>query len=111
MTPLQITIKAALSGAVADDIPDEDFLEVLQTIAADADPELVTEEAAPIVGKSPVTLKKWRAKGIGPRYRKDLSGFVYYRMSWLREFNEQGEVVNPQNSYAESHQRDGVNRA
>ncbi len=85
MTPLQITIKAALSGAVADNIPDEDFLEVLQTIAADADPELNTEEAAPIVKKSAVTMKKWRGKGIGPRYRKDPSGYVYYKMSWLRE--------------------------
>ena len=95
MTPLQITVKAVLAGAIADDLPDADFLEALQTIAEDGDPELDTEEAAPIVGKSPVTLKKWRAKGIGPRYRKDLGGFVRYRRSWLDEFNELGQVVEP----------------
>lgn len=33
-----------------------------------ASPAVTTEEAAPIVGVSPATLKTWRNKGIGPPY-------------------------------------------
>ena len=96
MTPLQLTIKAALAGAIADDLSDKDLIDVLSTITEDGDPELNTEEASHVLNRSPITLKKWRAKGFGPRYRKDQSGFVRYRRSWLDEFNELGQVVDPQ---------------
>ncbi len=95
MTPLQTTVRAALAGAVADNIPDTDFRQVLSTIAEDSNRELDTAEAARILGKSEVTLKRWRCAGTGPRYRKDNSRFVRYRLSWLHEYMEQGEVVKP----------------
>jgi hypothetical protein len=96
MTPLQLQIKTTVAGAIASDLPDQDFLEVLRSIIEEGDSEIDTEEAARIVRKSPITLKKWRAKGVGPKFRKDPNGFISYRKSWLQEFMEQGEVVENQ---------------
>ncbi len=47
---------------------------------------LLTEEAAPLVGKSPSTLKRWRMRPGGPPYLKVGGCILYPRgelMKWL----------------------------
>ena len=56
---------------------------------------LSTEKAAEFIGGDiqPLTLKRWRIRGRGPRYVK-LSGKVRYRESDLRQFLE-SSVIDP----------------
>lgn len=42
--------------------------------------------AARFVGVSPETLRTWRRKNVGPRYRKVLGKLVKYSVASLREF-------------------------
>ena len=94
MTHLQTALRTALAGAAAEGMDDEALREVILTIADDANRELTTPQAAQFLGKSELTLKRWRCQGIGPTYRKDPGGAIRYRMAWLHEFMNEG-VVDP----------------
>jgi hypothetical protein len=55
---------------------------------------LNTAETSEYLGVPSETLKMWRSRGRGPKYRKLPNGKVSYRLDWLDEFNEQ-HVVTP----------------
>ena len=50
-----------------------------------------TKDAAPIVGRSVDTLRRWRMEGNGPKYTK-ISGRVFYDMADLDAWNQQQET-------------------
>jgi hypothetical protein len=47
------------------------------------------DDAARILNKKPATLRVWRSKGLGPRYRKS-GRTVEYTPRFLKEFLESG---------------------
>ena len=50
-----------------------------------------TKDAAPIVGRSIDTLRRWRMEGNGPKYTK-ISDRVFYDMADLDAWNQQQET-------------------
>ena len=55
---------------------------------------LPPRDAAAYLRVSELTLKYWRHKAKGPKYRKLPNGKVDYRTDWLDEFSER-HVVEP----------------
>ncbi len=56
------------------------------TVGKNVVPEVVdTRRAAEILGRSPATLKRWRAEGIGPDYI-EIAGRVRYDVAVLVDF-------------------------
>ena len=94
MSQLAVTLQTTIAGAIAQDLPDTEIRKVILSIVDDIYRELKTVDAADYLNKSEPTLKRWRRKGIGPRYRKDAGGAIRYRLDWLREFQTEGVVSN-----------------
>ena len=92
MSQLAITLQTTLAGAIANNLPDPQIRQIVLSIVADDQRELTTVDAADYLSKSEPTLKRWRRKGIGPRFRKDVGGAIRYRLDWLREFQTEGVV-------------------
>ena len=92
MSQLAITLQTTLAGAMANNLPDPQIRQIILSIVADDQRELTTVDAADYLSKSEPTLKRWRRKGIGPRFRKDVGGAIRYRLDWLREFQTEGVV-------------------
>lgn len=55
---------------------------------------LTPKDAASYLRVSVDTLKYWRSRGKGPKYRKLPNGKIDYRVDWLDEFSER-HVVEP----------------
>lgn len=89
---LAITLQTTLAGAITNNLPDSQIRQIVLSIVADDQRELTTVDAADYLSKSEPTLKRWRRKGIGPRFRKDVGGAIRYRLDWLREFQAEGVV-------------------
>ena len=53
---------------------------------------LTTKDAAPIVGRSVDTLRRWRMEGNGPEYVKVNARFVMYSRDALDAWNQQQET-------------------
>lgn len=47
---------------------------------------LNTEDAAPVIGVSVATLRRWRLEGIGPAYLRPSKNLVLYRVTDLEEW-------------------------
>jgi len=63
------------------------------TIQKPAMPHLVnTHDAAEILGRSPATLKRWRAEGVGPNWI-ELQGRVSYDVNVLLEYIQRNTRV------------------
>ena len=92
ISQLAITLQTTLAGAIANNLPDPQIRQIVLSIVADDQRELTTVDAADYLSKSEPTLKRWRRKGIGPRFRKDVGGAIRYRIDWLREFQTEGVV-------------------
>ena len=92
MSQLAVTLQTTLAGAIAQNLPDPQVRQIVLSIVDDDQRELTTVDAADYLNKSEPTLKRWRRKGIGPRYRKDAGGAIRYRLDWLREFQTEGVV-------------------
>ena len=90
---LAITLQTTLAGAITNNLPDSQIRQIVLSIVADDQRELTTVDAADYLSKSEPTLKRWRRKGIGPRFRKDVGGAIRYRLDWLREFQAEGVVT------------------
>jgi hypothetical protein len=85
-------LETALAGAVALNLSDDETRSQILAICDDDRRELTTPEAADYLSKSEITLKQWRMKKIGPKYRKDIGGYVRYELRWLREFQDAAVV-------------------
>ena len=92
ISQLAITLQTTLAGAIANNLPDPQIRQIVLSIVDDDRRELTTVDAADYLSKSEPTLKRWRRKGIGPRFRKDVGGAIRYRIDWLREFQTEGVV-------------------
>ena len=86
-------LETALAGAAALNLSDAETRSQILAICDDDRRELTTPEAAEYLSKSEITLKQWRMKKIGPKYRKDIGGYVRYELRWLREFQSAAEVT------------------
>ena len=91
MSPFVQLLKTTIIGAVAEDLSDDEIREMLLTILRDNSREMDTKAAAEYLGYSAPTLKLWRYKKIGPKYRKDGGGRIRYRLDWLNQYTENGE--------------------
>ena len=92
MSQLIRTIRLALSGAESERLSDTELRDVIMTIVSDGERELDTKGAADYVGYSAPSLKLWRYKNRGPRYRKDAGGRIRYKVKWLNEHMNDGVV-------------------
>ena len=93
MTELLLLLKTALAGAESKNLSDDEIRICLRPLIDSEHREVNTREAALMLGKAPVTLKRWRANQIGPRFRKDDGGCVRYQIGWLREHQSKGIVL------------------
>ena len=63
------------------------------TVKKSALPQLLnTRQAAEVLGRSPATLKRWRAEGVGPNWI-ELQGRVSYDVNVLLEYIEENTRV------------------
>jgi hypothetical protein len=92
MSQLIQTLRMALAGAESESLPDPEVRDVIMTIVSDGDRELDTKGAADYIGYSAPTLKLWRYKNQGPKYRKDAGGRIRYKVKWLNEHMNDGVV-------------------
>ena len=92
MTNLTLLLQTTLAGADAQNLPESQVRTMLLDLLLEDNQPLDTIKAAKWLGKSPITLKRWRYQCRGPTYRKDESGRVTYTPKWLREFSNRGIV-------------------
>ena len=93
MSQLIQTIRIALAGAESENLSDPQIRDVIQTIVADDDREFDTTGAGDYIGYSAPTLKLWRYKKKGPKYRKDAGGRIRYKKRWLDEHMNSHECL------------------
>ena len=53
-----------------------------------------TREAANLLGRAEITLRKWRQFDRGPKYEKCAGGFCRYLGKWLIDWQQQ-HIVEP----------------
>jgi hypothetical protein len=86
-------LRTTLAGAEAQNLAESEVRALMLDILLMDNQPLGTTEAARLLNKSPVTLKRWRSQGRGPTFRKTESGRVEYTFHWLREYSESGIVL------------------
>jgi len=92
ISPLILLLRTTLAGAEAEKLSDSHVRTLMLDILMNDNQPLGTAEAARWLNKSSVTLKRWRAQGRGPTFRKNETGRVEYTPTWLREYSERGIV-------------------
>ena len=97
-TPNYSLLKAAITGAEAQSLDQSDLASLLIPMLQPDDQELDTHQAAAFLGRATSTLENWRCQGKGPNYRKDENGLIRYRIGWLKDWHNQGEVVGTEES-------------
>ena len=56
------------------------------------EPKFLTEqEAAEVLNRKPVTLRKWRMTGKGPKFIKDPEGGIHYEMEDIEMWVHSGQ--------------------
>jgi hypothetical protein len=99
---LEVNMPGVAPRSISNTPPASAVEDALQRELAD---KLVPDvTAAPLVGVSVLTLRRWRLEGRGPRYTK-VGSNVRYRLSWLREFMaartvETSDSIKPQGACA-----------
>lgn len=83
-------LRAALMGCEAQGFNEVQVAEILVQLLQPDEKELDTHGAARFLGKSAATLERWRVRGTGPKYRKDTTGAVRYRVGWLKDHQNSG---------------------
>jgi len=88
--PIYGLLRAALTGCEAQGFNEIQLAEILGPLLLPDEKELDTHGAARFLSKSAATLERWRVRGTGPKYRKDPTGAVRYRVGWLKDHQNSG---------------------
>ena len=96
--PIYGLLRATLTGAEAQGLNQNELADLLVPLLQPDDRELDTHAAAVFCNKADSTMERYRCQGKGPNYRKDENGLVRYRIGWLKDWLNQGEVFGSEES-------------